>query len=75
MLPNHGGETRAQRIAEFIAANPAMTVVGLREGGAVDVDGAAATLLGPHTARIFRSGREPFEVKPGSMSEAWEAQS
>lgn len=73
VLPNHGGETRAQRIAEFIAANPAMTVVGLREGSAVDVNGGAATLLGPHAARIFRSGREPFDVNPGPMSEAWEA--
>jgi len=72
VLPNHGGETRAHRIAEFIAANPASTVVGLQEGSAVEVDGAAATLLGPHAARIFRSGREPFDVNPGSISEAWE---
>jgi len=73
VLPNHGGETRAQRIAEFIAANPAMTVVGLREGSAVDVNDGAATLLGPHAARIFRSGRDPFDVNPGPMNEAWEA--
>jgi dipeptidase E len=74
VLPNHGGETRAQRIAEFIATNPAMTVVGLREGSAIEVAGGAATLLGPHAARIFRSGREPFDVNPGAMNEAWEAQ-
>jgi dipeptidase E len=73
VVPNHGGESRAQRIAEFVATNPGVTVVGLREGSAVQVDGAATALLGPHPARIFRSGREPFDVNPGPMTEAWEA--
>lgn len=73
VLANHGGETRAQRIAEFVKANPTSTVAGLREGSAIDVRGAATTLLGPHAATIFRHGREPFEVSPGPMTNAWEA--
>jgi len=67
-LPNHGGETRAQRLAEFITANPDATVVGLREGSAVLVEGSETTLLGPHTARIFRAGREVVDVDPGKLN-------
>ena len=37
VLPNHGGETRAQRIAEFTKVNPGVVVIGLREGSALRV--------------------------------------
>jgi dipeptidase E len=67
VIPNHGGETRAQRIAEFTRANPAMTVVGLREGCALRAVHGTVTLLGPHDARIFREGREPVDVPPGAL--------
>jgi dipeptidase E len=75
VIPNHGGETRAQRIAEFITANPAATVVALREGSALDVNGAETTLLGPHPARIFQKDREPLDVSPGPMAKVWEVRS
>jgi dipeptidase E len=67
VIPNHGGETRAQRIAEFTKANPDVFVVGLREGGALRVVHGVTTLLGPHEARIFREGREPAEHAPGPV--------
>lgn len=73
VLPNHGGETRTQRIAEFTKSNPGMYVVGLPEGSAIEVDGAALKLLGPHSARIFRSDRDPVECAPESSLEfLWE---
>ena len=65
MIPNHSGETRTQRIAEFTRSNPGVHVVGLREGSAIEVDGAELKLLGPHSARIFHSDREPVECEPG----------
>src|ERR1700726_1986902 len=37
--PRHHGETRAERIAEFLRLQPAMTVVGLREGSLLHVQG------------------------------------
>ncbi len=61
----HMGETREDRIREFLEENE-MPVVGLREGSWIRVDGAVAALAGPKTARVFRRGREPVEAMPGS---------
>ena len=52
-LPGHQGETRAERLQEFIRANPDMPVVGLREGSALRIEGRDIQLLGPHAACIF----------------------
>jgi dipeptidase E len=64
-LPNHSGETRAERLLEFIAANPGVRVVGLREGSILKIEGSSLELLGERTARVFVSGREPEEFVPG----------
>ncbi|MDH4037487.1 MAG: dipeptidase PepE [Candidatus Krumholzibacteria bacterium] len=73
MIPNHGGETRTQRIAEFTKTNPGVYVVGLREGSAIEVDGAALRLLGPHEARIFHGDRDPVDCAPdASLDFLWE---
>jgi dipeptidase E len=61
----HGGETREERILEFIAANPGVHVVGLREGSILRVESGRVVLLGERTARIFLKGKEPREVGPG----------
>ena len=62
----HGGETREERILEFITANRDVDVVGLREGSLLRLDGGRLDLLGPRPARLFRFGREPQEVEPGA---------
>ena len=54
--PGHAGETREQRIMEFIAANPGIYVAGLREGTMLLVEDDSVRLIGPGTVRIFRSG-------------------
>jgi dipeptidase E len=64
----HGGETREERILEFIEANPGVTVVGLREGSILRREADALTLLGTKPARIFRKGQETREVEPGDVS-------
>jgi dipeptidase E len=61
----HAGETREQRIEEFIAANPEMTVAGLREGCLLRVEGERRELVGERPMRIFRQGDAPREVKAG----------
>lgn len=64
-LPDHGGETRRQRIEEFLIANPGVEVIGLPEGTGLEVAGAEATLFGAARAYVFRAGAEPREVVPG----------
>ena len=58
----HGGETREQRIEEFLAINPNLYVVGLREGTMLQVNDNQMELIGDRTARIFRKGSEPLEL-------------
>lgn len=67
-LPGHMGETRDQRLAEFLVANPTVTVVGLREGSALRVQAGRTELSGAHAAKLFRHGQPPVEVAPGDVS-------
>jgi len=58
----HGGETREQRIEEFLEINPDVFVVGLREGTMLRVEDQRIELIGSRTARIFRKGKTPVEL-------------
>jgi dipeptidase E len=58
----HQGETREERIQEFIVANPDVPVVGLREGSMLRVEGSSIKLIGEKTARVFIRGQEPKEL-------------
>ena len=62
--PGHGGETREERLLEFIAANSGIHVVGLREGSILRVEDRSIRLLGEKNARLFVKGRAPWEVGP-----------
>jgi dipeptidase E len=54
----HGGETRQQRIEEFLAVNRDVTVVGLREATLLQVEGEKIELKGSRPMRMFRYGQE-----------------
>ena len=62
----HGGETREQRIREFLVVNPETTVVGLRESTALLVERHTVQLLGERPALIFHEGNGPMEMEPGA---------
>lgn len=64
----HKGETREQRLREFLEENDT-PVVALREGAMLRVEDGRVTLKGKAGARIFRRGQEPLEVRPGSVIE------
>lgn len=61
----HAGETREQRIEEYIGANPNVYVAGLREGSMLRVEGEKLSLIGARPMRIFRRGEAHFEVESG----------
>jgi dipeptidase E len=61
----HMGETREERILQFLEENET-PVVGLREGALLDVRDNEVWLKGSTGARIFRRGHPPFEIDPGS---------
>jgi dipeptidase E len=61
----HAGETREQRIQEFLIVNRNMTVVGLREGCLLEVHDEHMSLVGKRPLRIFRYGQESIEIQPG----------
>lgn len=62
----HQGETRDQRIAEYLAANTSQVVVGVPEGDWLRVGPSSARLHGPLPATFFRSGHAPQALAPGS---------
>lgn len=57
----HAGETRQQRIEEFLVVNPGMYVGGLREGTMLLLENKKLSLIGPRRMRLFRKGDEPAE--------------
>jgi dipeptidase E len=61
----HAGETREQRILEFLAANNEKTVVGLREGTLLHIENNRIELKGKKPARIFKYKQTPIEIDAG----------
>jgi dipeptidase E len=62
----HAGETREQRIQEYIAANHNRYVAGLREGCMFYVQGKNLKLAGCRDLRVFKHGVETKEYTADS---------
>lgn len=67
MPAGHQGETREQRLTEFVTANPNRHVLGVREGGWLTVQEHVHTLHGPMDAVWIRHGHHPVPVPPGPL--------
>lgn len=61
----HGGETREQRVEEFLMINPGIYVAGLREGTMFKLENNHLQLIGNRSCRVFRKGKEPLELAAG----------
>ncbi|MBR5137941.1 MAG: dipeptidase PepE [Alistipes sp.] len=61
----HAGETREQRINEYLEANRSRYVVGLREGCMLRINDEGIQLIGSRPMRIFKKGITTYEVQPG----------
>ncbi len=60
--PGHAGETREDRIMEYLTANTEQTVLGLREGCMFLVEDQKMKLIGKNPVRLFRYGKEGLEL-------------
>ena len=60
--PGHAGETREDRIREFIEINPGLYVAGLREGTMILMENDQISLLGSKSMRVFKKGALPVEL-------------
>ncbi|NOU59848.1 dipeptidase PepE [Marinifilum caeruleilacunae] len=58
----HGGETREDRINEFMVLNPDVYIAGLREATMFLVEDNKIKLIGDRQCRIFKNGIETYEL-------------
>jgi dipeptidase E len=63
--PGVGGETREERILEYVALHPGVWVAGLRDGLMLGVEDGSIRLLGPTTCRVWRKGEPARELGAG----------
>lgn len=66
VLEGHGGESREQRLEEFMVINNNVYVVGLREGTLLSIEGDKIELMGQRPMRLLRHGHDPKEFQPGA---------
>ncbi len=60
-IPNHNGETREQRIREFLMANPESVVIGLKEGCMLRLEDREIKYIGSKTIKVFRKDEPTLE--------------
>jgi dipeptidase E len=61
-----GGETRKERLEEFLAMNPNRKVIGLPEGMFLQRNGDKLVLKGTGIAKFYAPGSELMELKSGT---------
>lgn len=59
-----GGETRRERLEEFIKVNPDKKVVGLPEGMLLQRENDRLALKGEGTAKLYQHGKEVADLSP-----------
>jgi dipeptidase E len=62
--PGHMGETRDERLNEFVKMNPEVRVIGIREGTILRIEGDGVRLIGNKPARLILNGEEPRDLAP-----------
>lgn len=70
VLEGHGGESREQRLREYLELNQHRVVLGLPEGAWLRQTGDVITLQGDVPAALFRYGSEITSITPGKIDPA-----
>lgn len=63
---NQGGETRRERLEEFLLLNPEKKVIGLPEGMFVRREGNSLLAGGEGTAKLYEAGKPVKDIPAGS---------
>jgi dipeptidase E len=63
---NQGGETRKERLAEFLMMNPELKVIGLPEGMLIKREDTSVIIQGSGTGRLYQSGKATIELPEGT---------
>lgn len=61
IIPNHRGETRVERLQEFLLVNPQVYLVGLQEGTMLKIEGSSMKMIGNKTLSLFKYGEPIIE--------------
>ncbi|MGX2969072.1 dipeptidase PepE [Ursidibacter arcticus] len=65
-MQGHNGESREERLEEFLRVNPTSQVYALPEGTALKVEGDKVSLLGESDVLLFNSVAQPSIIAKGS---------
>ena len=65
-IQGHNGESREERLAEFLIVNPNARVYALPEGSALRIEGEKATVLGENAVLTFEKEMKQSELIAGS---------
>jgi len=63
---NQGGETRKERIEEYLLLNPGGKVVGLPEGTLIRREGNNLRVEGEGVAKLYESGKSVVDLRPST---------
>ncbi len=66
--PGHGGETRSDRLNEYLAVNREKIVVGLPENSGLRIENNRVDLVGDQPVKIFKYGKQTIAARPDDIS-------
>ena len=65
-FPNQGGETRRERLEEFLLMNATRKVVGLPEGMLLRREGSSLMVEGEGIAKLYEAGKPVLDLRGGT---------
>lgn len=65
-IANHGGESRMDRLNEYIEVNRDVKVIGLQEGCILWKEGSELRMIGDKPAKVYRYGKKVSKVMENS---------